>query len=311
MQLTIRQIEAFLAVAGTGNFSRAAAQLNTAQPAVSQAVRELEASLAVRLFDRTTRRVELTEAGAAFRDQLEKGMEEIERAVQTVRDLAALRQGLVRVAAPPFLAATLLPPVLTSFAAAHPDVRVELADVGTERIVERVLSGRSEIGVGTFSPDEKRLERLTVLRDNLMLFCRSDDRLAKEAQVKWRTLRDQPLVTLTRDSGIRLLTEVGFAAVEATLSPAYEVTQITTAIALVEAGLGVSVLPGYAKRALAGREVAAIPLSDPPISREVVALYRRDRTLSTAARAFIERLRDRLETPRTARKAPGRARPSA
>lgn len=301
MQLTIRQIEAFLAVAEAGNFSRAAEALNTAQPAISQAVRDVEIGLGVRLFDRTTRRVELTEAGRAFRDQLEKGMEEIGRAVRTVQDLAALRRGVVRIAAPPFLAAVLLPPVLTAFAAAHPDVRVELADVVTEAIVEQVLAGRSEIGVGTFPPDEDRLDRLPVMRDELMLFCRPDDPLATQPQAGWRALQDRPLVTLTRGSGLRLLTEVGYAAVDLTPRPVFEVTQITTVIALVGAGMGVAVLPGYARRALTGHAVVAVPLVDPVISREVVAIYRRDRTLSPAARALVERLRGRLSPPRAGR----------
>lgn len=282
-----------MAVAEAGSFSRAAGQLNMAQPAISQAVRDLEAGLAVRLFDRTTRRVELTEAGIAFRDQLEKGMEEIGRAVQVVRDLAALKRGLVRVAAPPFLAAALLPPTLSAFLAAYPGIRVELVDVPTDQIVEQILSGRSEIGVGTFSPDDPRLERLPILRDEMMLFCQQDDPLAQAVSVPWRDLQDRPLVTLTRESGIRLLTEVGFASAEVTLRPAYEVSQINTAIALVEAGVGISVLPGYARTALAGRRMAAIPLTDPPISRDVAVLYRRDRSLSKAALAFVERLRGR------------------
>lgn len=291
MQITIRQIEAFLAVAESGSFSLAAARMNAAQPAISQAVRDLETALDVRLFDRTTRRVDLTEAARILRDQLTKGMEEIHRAVEAVQDVAALRRGTLRIAAPPLLAAALLPAAIASFSKAHPDIRVDLADVSTDRIVEQVLSGQSEIGVGTFPPGDDRLERLPVLNDDMMLFCRHDDALASAAGTTWAALSGRPLVTLTRESGIRLLTEVGFETAQVGMRPRFEVTQITTAIALVEAGLGVSVLPGYAQSALVGRPVMAVPLLQPTISRDVVVLHRRDRSLTPAARAFVERLR--------------------
>lgn len=286
MKITIKQIESFLAVADLGNFSRAAERLNTAQPALSQSIKDLEAELAVRLFDRTTRRVELTDAGREFRHSAAKVLEELEHAVEGVHELAERRRGRLRIAAPPLLAAVVLPQAIADFQKRYPGIAVQLADVGTEQIVESVRSGKADCGLGTFSPAEEGIERLPLVRDSLMLFCDQRSPFNGAVSVPWRELEDQPMITLTRDSGIRLLVEVGFETAELALKPVYEVTQITTAIALVEAGLGVAVLPTYALAAARYRKVVGKPLIEPNISREVVMIHATGRSISPAVSAF-------------------------
>lgn len=286
MKITIRQIESFLAVADLGNFSRASKRLNTAQPALSQAVKDLEAELAVRLFDRTTRRVELTDAGREFRNSAAKALEELEHAVESVHELAERRRGRLRIAAPPLLAAVVLPQAIAEFQKRYPGISVQLADVGTEQIVDSVRGGRADCGLGTFSPAEEGIERLPLVRDSLMLFCDHRSPFNGAISVRWRELEDQPLITLTRDSGIRLLVEVGFEAAEIALKPVHEVTQVTTAIALVEAGLGVAVLPTYALAAARYRKVVGKLLTEPNISREVVMIHATGRSISPAVSAF-------------------------
>lgn len=286
MKITLKQIEGFLAVAEAGNFSSASRRLNIAQPALSQAIKDLEAELSVRLFDRTTRRVELTDAGREFQRSASKVLEELEHAVGNVHDLAERRRGRLRIAAPPLLAAVVLPQAIAEFRNRFPGISVQLADVGTEQIVEAVRSGKADCGLGTFSPAEDGIERTPLIRDSLMLFCGHASVFGDATSVGWRELANQPLITLTRDSGIRLLVEVGFEAAEIPLKPAYEVTQITTAIALVEAGLGVSVLPTYALAAARHRKVTGKLLTDPGISREVVLIHATGRSVSPAVSAF-------------------------
>lgn len=286
MKITIRQIESFLAVADLGNFSRASKRLNTAQPALSQAIKDLEAELAVRLFDRTTRRVELTDAGREFRNSAAKALEELEHAVESVHELAERRRGRLRIAAPPLLAAVVLPQAIAEFRKRFPGISIQLADVGTEQIVESVRNGKADCGLGTFSPAEEGIERLPLVRDSLMVFCDHRSPFNGAISVRWRELEDQPLITLTRDSGIRLLVEIGFETSQIPLKPAYEVTQVTTAIALVEAGLGIAVLPTYALAAARYRKVAGKLLIEPNISREVVMIHATGRSISPAVAAF-------------------------
>lgn len=302
MKITLKQIESFLAVADLGSFSGASKRLNVAQPALSQAIKDLEGELAVRLFDRTTRRVELTDAGREFRLSAAKALEELEHAVESVHELAQRRRGRLRIAAPPLLAAVVLPQAVAEFRQRFPGISVQIADVGTEQIVESVKSGKADCGLGTFAPAEEGIERVPLVRDSLMLFCDHRSPFTGATAVRWRELDGQPLITLTRDSGIRLLVEVGFEASEIPLKPAYEVGQVTTAIALVEAGLGVAVLPTYALAAARHRKVTGKLLTDPNISRDVVMIHATGRSISPAVAAFatvIRRYAQQL-TPREA-----------
>ena len=292
MRPNLRQIESFLAVAATGNFSRAAERIGSSQPATSQAVRELETALGTRLLDRTTRRVEPTAAGIAFRDQATKGLEEIDRGIAEVRDRAGLRVGHLRIAAPPMLAATALPPAIASFAARHSGLTFALSDVGTEEIVARVRAGRVDLGIGTFPPGDPDLDRRPVLRDSLMLFLAPDHPLAAPANapIAWAALAGRALITLTRDSGLRLLAEMAFERAGLGLRPAHEVTQIATALALAAAGMGAAILPGHARALPAGTGLVARPLVAPAMSREVTLLLARDRSPAPATLAFAEHL---------------------
>jgi DNA-binding transcriptional LysR family regulator len=286
MNVTIRQIQAFLAVAEFGSFTRAAERLHLAQPALSQHVRELEEALGIRLFDRTTRRVELTEGGREFRGAASKILEDLELAVRNANDLAERRRGRLVIAAPPLLAAVILPQAIAEFRSRHPGIQVNLIDARTDQIVESVRSGRADCGLGTFSPAEDGIERAPLARDSLMLFCSHSSEFFGRNEVAWNDLNGHPLVTLTRDSGIRLLVEVGYEAAELPLKPAYEVSQITTAIALVEAGLGSAVLPTYAWAAAQYRKVVAKPLRKPSISRDIVMIHASGRSVSPAVSAF-------------------------
>lgn len=286
MKIAIRHIEAFLAVASHGNFSVAARHLDAAQPALSQAVKELEEALGLRLFDRTTRRVELTAAGREFQGSTAKILEDLQHAIQNARDLAERRRGRIRIAAPPLLASVILPRAIADFRRSFPGIVVELADVGTEQIVQNVLSGAVDCGLGTFSPDEGGLERTLLMRDELMLFCRKRHPVASGTTCQWGDLSDENVIMLTRESGIRLLTEVGVKSAGLSIKPAYEVSLISTALSLVEAGLGVAVLPSYALAAARYHAVVGRPLVEPVIARDVVLIRASGRSISPAAASF-------------------------
>jgi DNA-binding transcriptional LysR family regulator len=292
--VSVRQIQCFKAVVELGNFSRAAERLHTSQAGVSHAIRDLEQLLGTRLFDRTTRRVELTEAGRVFAAGALPGLSEIERSVDAVRDLGQLRTGLVRIAAPPLLGATVLPRLLRTAQQDFPALRIRIEDVGADAVVTKVRSGLCDLGVGTFAQDEDGIETLHVLRDRLMLFIRADDPLSARTEFTWRMLRDVPIIALTRESNIRLLAELGFQSAELHFRPHLDVHQIHTALALVENGSGAAILPTYAYAALNGRSIVARPMIEPSISRDVSIITARERAPSPATVAIRGLLRNVL-----------------
>jgi DNA-binding transcriptional LysR family regulator len=287
MRPNLRQIEAFLAVAEAENFSRAAEQIGMTQPGISQAIREVEALLDLKLFDRTTRRVELTAAGHSFRVGAKKSLEALDDAVIDAQDHNALRQGYLRLAAPPFLAATVLPRVLAAFKDRHPGLILELVDTTTAQILSRVANHQVDLGLGTFPAGGTNLGYRVVLRDEMMCFSHPCFGLANP--MRWADFNGVPIIVLSQSSALRLPVEMGFEAASLTLTPAFEVEQIATALALAAAGLGVAILPGYA-RAAQTENIEAHALSSPILRREVALLYAADRSLSPAASAFADHL---------------------
>lgn len=287
MRPNLRQIEAFLAVAEAGSFSRAAQQIGMTQPGISQAIRDVEGLLNLKLFDRTTRRVELTAAGHSFRTGALKSIEALDGAVAQAQDHSALRQGQLRLAAPPFLAATVLPHVLADFKAQHPGLMLDLFDCPTAQILAKVAGRQVDLGLGTFPMGDDALGRRVMLQDEMMAFASAAFPLPQTA--RWADLADLPIIVLTRASALRLRAEVGFEAAGLTLRPAFEVDQIATALALATAGLGVAILPGYARAGQTGG-ITAQTLGTPTLRREVALIYAADRALSPAAAAFADHL---------------------
>ncbi|QPM90269.1 HTH-type transcriptional regulator GltC [Pseudooceanicola algae] len=290
-RISLRQIECFRAVVQLGNFSRAADRLGASQTGVSHMIRDLETTLNARLFDRTTRRVDLTEAGRLFAENALPGLDGIDRAVERIRDLGALRLGQVRIAAPPLIAATVLPELLRRLRARHPELKLRVEDSGTDQIIASLRDGRCDLGVGSFDDGIDGVDQQTVLRDRLMVFAPADHPLRQRQDVPWTALRDEPIVALTRESNIRLLTAVGFESAGLPLRPDFEVHQIFTALSLVESGAGLAILPTYAFAALRTRQIIARPLSGPDITREMRIVTPRDRVPSAATNRVRDMLR--------------------
>ncbi|MET0278421.1 MAG: LysR family transcriptional regulator [Pseudorhodoplanes sp.] len=292
MNITLRQIQAFRTVAEFGSFTRAAERLNLAQPALSLSIRELERELNLKLFDRTTRRVELTGAGREFLQSADKLLADLELAVRNARDLSERKRGRIVVAAPPLLAAMIVPGAIAEYNKAFPGIDVGLIDARNDQILEKLRAGEADCAIGTFDERADGIRHEVLAQDALAVFCRPDSALAKLKRVRWRDLEDQRLVMLTRDSSIRSLIDRHLAAVGiASGKPLYEVSQMTTAIMLVEAGLGAAVLPAYIWSFAREREIVSRPLTEPQVTRNLYLIQPESRSLSPAAEGFAKVLR--------------------
>jgi DNA-binding transcriptional LysR family regulator len=286
MNLTLRQIRAFLAVAQWGSFTAAASRLHLTQSAVSVLVAELEAVFGLRLFDRTTRVVRLTDAGREFQPVAQKVMLELESAVSSSRELAAQKRGRVAIAATPLMSSLLLPRAIARYARLQPGVSVVLHDVLAGQIQPKVRDGEVDFGIGTFERSARELVAQPLMTDTLVLACAADHPLASRRQVAWRALAGHPFIALTRDNSVgQLITEsLGGAGVE--IHPAYEVSHLWTVVGMVDAGLGVAVLPSYANTIAQLYQIRILRLVDPVVRRETSFLTRRGVRLSPAAQGF-------------------------
>jgi len=272
-------------------FNLAAERLHVTQSALSMLIRELEGQLGLRLFDRHTRMVRLTEAGAEFLPVAEKTLADLETAVSASRDLATLKRGRVSVATSTVLAGTLLPWAVREFTARHPGIRCVVKDCAEEEIRHRVRVGDVDFGLGTALDPEPEVDELALLEDRLIALVPERHALAAQRAVSWRELALHPLVVLATGSPLRALVERALDEAGVRVEPAYEVSFSSTVISMVAAGLGVAALPVNARQVSPRARLATRPLVRPVVERRVCLFLRRDLAPSPAAGAFRDFLR--------------------
>lgn len=297
MNVTLKHLRFFIAVADTGNFTRAAAYLNIAQPALSAYVRALEAELRVKLFDRTTRRVELTPAGKDFLISARRLVLDLDAAVQSTHDLADRKRGRIVIAAPPMLAAILLPEVIAEHRRAFPVVNIHFVDTPGNLVAHRVRAGEADWGIGTFLEDEPDVIQTALIKDQIAAFCHPQSPLAAQRRVRWSDLEHLPQIVLSNEFGVRMLVEKNYGGVARYVRPKHEVRQITTAIMLAEAGEGVAILPRLPTLAWSlSREGKMVhkPLVEPVLRRNINLVRPRERALTPAAESLLSFLRRHL-----------------
>jgi DNA-binding transcriptional LysR family regulator len=256
--------------------------------ALSMLVRTLEEELGVRLFERTTRRMELTEAGRQFMPAVRDVFLALDSGVQTLQEGKRRKSERLTLATSPLLAGTVVPAVIAKFREQFPNVDVTLVDVPVDQVVSQVRESKADFGICTADAALTDLIAQVLYQDTLMLACSPDHAMAERAQATWSDLIDQPLILLNPGTGMRRLTDQALSEFTLRLKPAFEVANIQTAIGLVAAGLGLSVLPAYSLARATDGQVRAIALTDPVVSREIVALCTRARPFSMAAEAFLK-----------------------
>ena len=305
MNISLRHIQAFLAVAELGSFTRAAERLGMSQPALSLLVRQLERDLDLKLFDRTSRRTDITTGGREFESAMRKVATDFDLAVSNAKALASRKRGRLSVAAPPTFSAVMLPHAIAEFRQEFPGVQIALIDT-TDDIAELVRNGTVDVGVGTFSTHEEGVDRILLMKDALMVFCRQGSELSMLERVAWKELDGRPLIALTKESGVRHLVDASYARARLQSQAAFEVSSMTTALAFVEAELGITILPTYALALARNEAVTARPLFEPEVSREICAIMRQGRSLPPSGNQFLSILRRwaKRSVPRSAREKP-------
>jgi len=292
MILTIRQMEILVAAADAMNFSEAAEQLGITQPSLSETIRRMEAELGLRLFERTTRSLTLTPDGRHAVAVAREVVRDFRLALETIAHRAGSRRARVTVAALPSIACAILPKAIRALLAQCPHADVGVQDVLHERAVGLVADGLTDMAL-TIRP--AKLEGLCFEElgsDPVHLVCRADHALAALDQVRWRDLGPYPFVGLARTSSVRRLTDAAFTLSEVAAEPAYEVEQIPSAAALVDAGLGITALPALTLTMFKGASLVARPLAGPLMRRHVGVVTLSGRPLAAPATALVSHIRE-------------------
>jgi len=286
MNLSSRDLRAVIALAEQRNFTRAAEHCHLSQSAFSSLIRSIEDDLGARLFDRTTRNVELTPEGRLFAASARRLLADLDDMVGNFRDYATRQRGRVAIAALPSMAAGWLPQILAEFRAAHPGIELELFDLLSDQCLALVRAGRADLAIAAAGPQEKDLLTVALCADRFHLVCRRDHPLAAAPRLRLKDLADYPFVHLARTSSVRQHLDAALHPLQ--MRTLLEVEQLATVTALVEAGLGITVVPALTLFHFRRPALVIRPLQLPRLMRRIYLVRRRGHGLSVAARGLYE-----------------------
>ncbi len=291
MNITIKQIRAFLAVVEANSFAEACELLHISQPALSIAIKNLEETVGGKLLARSTRTLSLTPEGEVFLPVAKRLLADFDNAFLELHELFSLKRGNLSFAAMPSFASTHLPQHLLSFNKEYSAIKVKIHDVIAESAVEMVQTGKVEFAI-SFDPDiTKDLKFETLFSDKFIAAFPKNHELMNVSKMEWQHLVNYPFITLQRPSSIRLLMDEMLAEQNIFLNVTFETNQLATVVQMVATKLGVSAIPSLYKQQMQSLNVEFREITAPVISRRVGIITRRRYPLSTTAQAFIEILR--------------------
>jgi DNA-binding transcriptional LysR family regulator len=285
--LDLFQLEVFLTVAREGSFSRAAEKLYRTQPAVSQAIRKLESEVGEPLFDRSSRDGRLTDAGHMLQEYAQKLLNLRVEARAALKELRELHKGKLAIAANEFTCLYLLEP-LDQFRKLYPMIKVTVQRSLASRISDEVLKHGAEIGVLSFNPEEPLLRSIVVYRDELEFVVHPKHPLASSREVSINQLGAESFVAHNVASPYRERVLQAFKRHKTPLNMEVELPTIEAIKRFVSAGSGVALVPGICVEAeITRKELIRIPVRELKIERKLRLVYRKNASLSHAARAFL------------------------
>ncbi|MBT9550612.1 MAG: LysR family transcriptional regulator [Hydrogenophaga sp.] len=305
MNLSFRQLQAFVHASQCGSFSAAADLMGVSQPALSQLIRQMEDELGLPLFHRTTRRISLTVAGREILGKAQRTVRQMEDLSRHAEDLHAGLQGTLTIAVIASVACSLFPLVLAQFDRLCPGVALVFQEEPASLLLERVRHGDVELGWGLYPTAHEELVFEPLGRDQMVAAIHADHPLALRESVTWRALRQHKVISASRQSGVRIYSDRAAQAAGVEIRPSYQTGSLSTAIALVRNGVGCAVLPALALDGMNLSDIVVRPMEKPGVWREIGLVQRRGWPLSPSASLFaglirqVSRPTGRTEVPVT------------
>lgn len=291
MNVTLKQIRAFVTVAKSNSFAEACELLHLSQPALSISIKNLEGIVGGSLFVRSTRSVALTPEGEAFLPVAKSLLVNWEDAFNDLSNLFSLNRGKLSLASMPSFASSELPTHLKTFKTNYPQINIKVHDVIAEDAVSMVKNGQAELAL-TFDPDEADYLHFEPLFTDIFIIALPQNHpLAKHEHIAWEMAAKYPFILLQRPSSVRQLIDSSLNDENINLNVEFEANQLSTVGQMVSINLGVSAMPSLCKTQLQAQGVVCRPLVLPQISRRVGIVTRTRYPLSSAAQAFINMIK--------------------
>lgn len=297
INVTIKQVRAFVAAAEARSFIEGSSAIHLSQPALSAAISKLEHVLGGKLIARTTRTLALTHEGEAFLPVARQLLADWDNSITDVYNLFSKNRGRLNIAAMPSFAANQLPELLLRFHQQYKNINITVQDVVAESVTEMIRFGKVEIGI-TFDPQESEDLKFTPLfNDTFVAILPTNHTLKQKSKVNWQDLQSSPLILLQSPSSIRKQINKIIIDNKLSVSIEFESHQLATIGRMVGQGLGVSIVPMSCIGEMEKIGTIYRPLIAPETSHEVGILTRRRYPLSTAAQAMVNIFSEHYHQP--------------
>ncbi len=287
--MELHQLRYFCAVARSGNFTRAAEAEHIAQPSLSQQILKLEDELGAKLFDRYPRSIELTQFGVAFLPRAEAILRQTGEAKTQIQEMAGADKGKVVIGAIPTIAPYFLPPALTNFTRQHPAIAVSVVEDMTSVLLEKLHEGRIDMALLVLPVPGEGLICEELIQEPMFAVLPNHHPLAASKKIDLRQISDDSFLLLKEGHCFRENTVSACRRSRMQPHVAFESGQFSTILAMVSAGMGVSLVP---RMAVEKRKLCKfIPLSDKRANRRVGLVQLKNHYSTRAQRALIKHLR--------------------
>jgi DNA-binding transcriptional LysR family regulator len=288
-----RQLEAFVRVYRECSITAAARAMHLTQPAVSVLIRRLESSAGIPLFHRAKGRLTPTAAADTIIAGAERALDELHDLDLQLQAFRKHSRSRTLIAVTPSLGTVVMPSVLAAFESRFPGTRVFVRDVKPVEAAELVGAREVEFGLGTV-PSQPGLAIAPVAAYSLLALVRRDAPVARRRRVDWRDIAKLRIISISEGHFIRAWIDEMFSRAGVSFNPAVEVSQFTSAIAMVQRDLGCAIVPSYLGHDYEAQGLVALRVDDAANSRELMMMKLPGSRLSAAARCLLELIGDEV-----------------
>jgi DNA-binding transcriptional LysR family regulator len=285
--ITSRQLQTVLAVAEYASFIAAAARLKTSQPAVTRTVKHVEDVLGVKLFDRSTRSVQITAAGKEFVGVASRMLNDLKITIHSMRELSDQRRGQIIISSIMSVANGKLPGLVSAYRLNYPGIELHVRDGVHGTVLEDVRSGAADFGITYLDELPDSFAYTHIGRENFTVVLPSRHALALKKTVTLSDLKGLSLVSLPSDSRTRRVIDGAAASEGLTLNHVVTVSQFATMLGFVRAGVGIAIAPKSGVSSFLGKELVAVPIRGKPLPRDLGIITLRERDSSNAAAGLM------------------------
>jgi LysR family carnitine catabolism transcriptional activator len=296
MPLSFKQLQSFISLAECQSFALAADKLCVSQPALSSTIKKCEEVLGGQLFHRTTRNVSLTKEGEWFYPKALRFYQEYIGLNNHVKEMFAKEQGMLHLACIPSFAQGGLAHHMRDFIGMYPNIHFHIQDVIVEQAISAVQNEKVEIAF-TFEPaNHSDIIFLPLFNDGFMVVMPPHHAFANQSQISLRELHDTPFIAMNHQASLRTYIDEAAANVEMTFNQVAEASQIATIGHLIQANIGISILPELARQHMQELGLVCVSLPKREIQRQLGMVKSRHTALSVLAQAFWEFMQKRAST---------------